>query len=241
VSFYEPLGDGRFTATPHTRGPWDPAFQHAGPPAALLGRELERCAPREDFVLARTTFEILRPIPVAEVAVSAQVVRPGRSVELLEGELSANGEVVIGYNRSGSGTDGKIAFMGRVFRTDGNGHLYQASGELMLKESLTNDYHNGSLFGQPAAGRQRWGDYSQVSVDPNDPRKFWLIGEFAREYNLPEFGHPGGTGGSRWSTWIAGINAAAVPEPATWAMMIAGFGMVGFAMRRSQKVKVSFA
>ena len=41
-AFYEPLGDGRFAATPHTRGPWDPAFQHAGPPSALLGRELER-------------------------------------------------------------------------------------------------------------------------------------------------------------------------------------------------------
>ena len=86
-----------------------------------------------------------------------------------------------------------------------------------------------------------WGDYSQVSVDPNDPNKFWLIGEFAREYNLTQFGHPGGTGGSRWSTWVAGINVAAVPEPASWAMMIAGFGMVGFAMRRSEKVKLSFA
>jgi hypothetical protein len=160
-----------------------------------------------------------------------------------QGSLAVNdvGDVVVGYNRSGLGPNGKIAFLARVFRPDTSGHLYQASGELLLKESLTNDYHNGSLFGQPAAGRQRWGDYSQVSVDPTDPRKFWLIGEFAREYNLPEFGHPGGTGGSRWSTWIAGINAAAVPEPATWAMMIAGFGMVGFATRRSQKVKVSFA
>ena len=91
MSFYEPLGDGRFASTPHTRGPWDPAFQHAGPPAALLGREVERCEPREGFVLARATFEILRPILVAEVEVSARVVRPGRSVELLEGELSADG------------------------------------------------------------------------------------------------------------------------------------------------------
>ncbi len=32
-----------------------------------------------------------------------------------------------------------------------------------------------------------------------------------------------------------------VPEPATWAMMIAGFGMVGAAMRRKQKVVTSFA
>lgn len=160
-----------------------------------------------------------------------------------QGSIAVNdqGEVVVGYNRSGLGPDGKIAFLARVYKTDPSGHLYQASGELMLKESLTNDYHNGSLYGQPAAGRQRWGDYSQVSVDPDDPSKFWLIGEFAREYNLAEFGHPGGTGGSRWSTWIAGINAAAVPEPATWAMMVLGFGFVGFGMRRTRNVTVSYA
>jgi hypothetical protein len=33
----------------------------------------------------------------------------------------------------------------------------------------------------------------------------------------------------------------AVPEPATWAMMIGGFGLVGGAMRRSRKASVSFA
>lgn len=33
----------------------------------------------------------------------------------------------------------------------------------------------------------------------------------------------------------------AVPEPASWAMMIGGFGMVGGAMRRRQKAAVSFA
>jgi hypothetical protein len=95
TAFYEPLGDGRFASTPHTRGPWDPAFQHAGPPSALIGRALERCEPRDDFVLARATFEILRPVPVAEVTVSARVARPGRSVELLEGELAAGGETVM--------------------------------------------------------------------------------------------------------------------------------------------------
>jgi acyl-CoA thioesterase len=95
VSFYEPLGDGRFASTPHTRGPWDPAFQHAGPPAALLGRALERCEPREGFVLARATFEIVRAVPVAEVRVAARVARPGRSVELLEGELTVEDEPVM--------------------------------------------------------------------------------------------------------------------------------------------------
>ena len=94
-AFYEPLGDGRFRSTSHTSGPWDPAFQHAGPPAALLGRELELCAPRDDLVLTRLTFEILRAVPVAELAVAARVVRPGRSVELLDGELTADGDTVM--------------------------------------------------------------------------------------------------------------------------------------------------
>jgi Thioesterase-like superfamily len=93
--FFVPLGDGRFAATPHTRGPWNPAHQHAGPPAALLGRALERCEPRDGMLLARLTFEILRPVPVGEVAVAAQVVRPGRSVQLLEGEIRAGGETVM--------------------------------------------------------------------------------------------------------------------------------------------------
>lgn len=34
-------------------------------------------------------------------------------------------------------------------------------------------------------------------------------------------------------------NNIAVPEPATWAMMIAGIGMIGFAMRRRGQVKTS--
>ena len=95
MSFYVPLGDGRFRSTEHTRGPWDPAFQHAGPPAALLGRAIEQCEPRKDFVLARATFEILRAVPVAEVRVAVRVARPGRSVEMLEAELTVEDEPVM--------------------------------------------------------------------------------------------------------------------------------------------------
>ncbi len=34
---------------------------------------------------------------------------------------------------------------------------------------------------------------------------------------------------------------AAVPEPASWAMMIGGFGLVGFALRQRSRVRASFA
>jgi hypothetical protein len=94
-AFYEPLGDGRFRSTEHTAGPWDVRSQHAGPPAALLGRALEGTEPRDGTLLARVTFEILGPVPVAEVEVESQVVRPGRTVELLEAQLSAGGRPVM--------------------------------------------------------------------------------------------------------------------------------------------------
>jgi len=94
-AFYVPLGGGRFRSTSHTAGPWDVRSQHAGPPAALLGRALEQTDPREGTLLARVTFDILGPVPVAEVEVEARVARPGRTVELLEAELRAEGRVAM--------------------------------------------------------------------------------------------------------------------------------------------------
>lgn len=81
-SFYEPDGDA-FLPQSHTRGPWDPRAQHAGPPAALLGRALETCEFRDAFAIARVTIEILRPVPLEPLEVRALVERSGRSVELL--------------------------------------------------------------------------------------------------------------------------------------------------------------
>ncbi|MBB5687110.1 hypothetical protein FHS49_003138 [Sphingobium boeckii] len=37
------------------------------------------------------------------------------------------------------------------------------------------------------------------------------------------------------------VNVAAVPEPAMWALMLIGFGMVGFAMRNRPKVTVAYS
>jgi Thioesterase-like superfamily len=86
-AFYERAGDG-FVATELTRGPWDPGAQHAGPPSALLGRAIEELDGGEGFQVARVTFEILRPVPIGPVQVKTEVVRPGRSVQMIEASLS---------------------------------------------------------------------------------------------------------------------------------------------------------
>jgi hypothetical protein len=93
-AFYEPAGNG-YLATGLTRGPWDPGAQHAGPPAALLGRELDLLPEAEDFQVCRITFEILRSIPIGPVEVEARIVRPGRRVQMLEAELRVDGETLM--------------------------------------------------------------------------------------------------------------------------------------------------
>ncbi len=94
-AFFRDEGDARYVPTELTRGPWDPDSQHAGPPAGLIGREVERLEGGEDRHVGRITFEILRPVPIAPLTVEARIVRPGRSVELVEASLSdAEGEVI---------------------------------------------------------------------------------------------------------------------------------------------------
>jgi hypothetical protein len=93
-AFYLPDGEDRYLATELTRGPWDPDAQHAGPPSALLGRELERLPDAADFQLGRVTFEILGPVPIGPALLSSRVLRPGRRVQLVEAELS-DGERVL--------------------------------------------------------------------------------------------------------------------------------------------------
>lgn len=79
--------DEWFEATGLTRGPWNPSHQHAGPPAALLSRAIDRVSALQDGQSVRLSFDILRPVPVAGVRVSTRVLRPGRRVELLEASL----------------------------------------------------------------------------------------------------------------------------------------------------------
>jgi Thioesterase-like superfamily len=93
-AFYEPEGSG-YLATELTRGPWDPGAQHAGPPAALLGREIELLPEAEEFQVCRVTFEILRSIPIGPVEVEARIARPGRRVQMIEAELRVDGEVLM--------------------------------------------------------------------------------------------------------------------------------------------------
>ena len=95
AAFYERRGANGYRSTEHTAGPWSTESQHLGPPSALLVRELEGCAPRDGMLLSRLVLDVLGPVPVADLEVSASVIRPGRSVELLAAELTHDGRAVL--------------------------------------------------------------------------------------------------------------------------------------------------
>jgi hypothetical protein len=167
---------------------------------------------------------------------------PDDTYDFYEGSLAVNsrGEFVVGYVRSGDAShpiDGNISIFARSYTTNANGTIRSTSGDILIKQSPVDDYHLGSPQGQPAAGRQRFGDYSSVSLDPTNDNRFYVINEFADFFNNAAGGNPAGSGFARFGTFVGiiGINQGVnggVPEPATWAMMITGFGFVGGAVRR---------
>src|SRR3954463_10193723 len=88
ASLYVPADDG-YEATALTIGPWDPGFQHAGPPAALLLREAEAASGIDGGQTVRLAYAFFAPVPVGPIRVSASVVRPGRRIELVEAVITA--------------------------------------------------------------------------------------------------------------------------------------------------------
>lgn len=83
-----------FVPSPYARGPWTREAQHGGPPAALLARAAERFEDGERMLVVRLTIELLRPVPLAPLALRTQFARPGKKVQLVATSLVA-GEVEV--------------------------------------------------------------------------------------------------------------------------------------------------
>ena len=74
-----------------------------------------------------------------------------------------------------------------------------------------------------------------------DPNGSWRL--FVRDYADYYVDAPGPGTGQIAGGWALSFyaEAAPAPEPAAWAMMVAGFGLVGGALRKRSRVSVRFA
>jgi acyl-coenzyme A thioesterase PaaI-like protein len=83
-----------FVPSEHARGPWDPEALHGGAPAALLTRAFQLQEPGAELPIARLNFELLRPVPSVPLSLTTRIVRPGRRVQELAGEIHAGEELI---------------------------------------------------------------------------------------------------------------------------------------------------
>ena len=95
INAYESLGSDRYRASVLTRGPWHPEHQHAGPPIALVCRAIEHTAAEHGLThIARLTSNLLRPVPIGELAIEVATDYAGRNAGHFSARLVASGKEV---------------------------------------------------------------------------------------------------------------------------------------------------
>jgi Acyl-CoA thioesterase C-terminal domain/Acyl-CoA thioesterase N-terminal domain len=98
MAYFHRTGGSTFRATEHVGGAWALDEQHVAPALGLLAHvvEADRDARRDDgLVVARLSYDILGTMPVDEVETAVRVLRPGRTIELVEATLTHAGRPAV--------------------------------------------------------------------------------------------------------------------------------------------------
>lgn len=121
----------------------------------------------------------------------------------------------------------RLSFYGGSYTPDSN------IGGIIASAGATTQTFSIPTATAPNAGNAQWTPFSLAFTAAGASTLITLAG------TNPGGGHPSFIGLDNVS--VDGVGA--VPEPTTWAMMLVGFGLVGFAMRRHPKVttRVSYA
>lgn len=104
--------------------------------------------------------------------------------------INSNGDICLGYSASSTSVMPEIRFTGRL------------SGDPLGTMPITEETIFSSSGVQTSLSR--WGDYTQMSVDPAEPDVFWYVNQYQPS-----------TGSFNWRTRIASIDFALVPVELT--------------------------
>ncbi|WP_433610327.1 thioesterase family protein [Prescottella agglutinans] len=98
MAYFKREGAHAFHPTSHVSGAWNEQEQHIAPAIGLLTHVVERDRDqrRDDgLVIGRLSYDILGTLPMDTVETSVSVVRPGRTIELVEATLSHGGRPAV--------------------------------------------------------------------------------------------------------------------------------------------------
>lgn len=91
--------DGTVTAyycsNVHAQGAWNPHEQHMAPATGVMCAELEQFMPRSDMRIGRISLDIFGLIHFGNFSICTRVIRPGKTIELIEAQMQAEGKTCI--------------------------------------------------------------------------------------------------------------------------------------------------
>jgi hypothetical protein len=121
----------------------------------------------------------------------------GSGIDTYYGNMTVDnaGNMIIGYSYSGPGdANHPAAYASSVYAVIPAGGTGLADGGVYLTQG------QGTFVQLDSFGRDRWGDYSGVAIDPTDSNSFWVFNEHATNTNS-------------WATTIGGmLLTTPVPE-----------------------------
>lgn len=98
MAYWHRTAPHTFTPTEHVGGAWDLATQHIAPALGVLAHEVETDRDRrrtDGLVVSRLSYDILGTVPIEPIDVAVEVLRPGRTIELVQATASHGGRAVV--------------------------------------------------------------------------------------------------------------------------------------------------
>lgn len=84
-----------YRSTQHAQGAWNAHEQHMAPATGIICAELEQFSPRSDVRIGRISLDIFGLIAGGEFSITTKVIRGGKTIELVESEMVAQGKTCI--------------------------------------------------------------------------------------------------------------------------------------------------
>jgi hypothetical protein len=147
-------------------------------------REFERLPAAEGLTLARATYEFLRPVPLGELVLDAEVIRPGRRVQLLEGSIRTPEGVEVVRARALQ----VLAAAGAAPSPDGapppspdHGHEHQPRAPhrpMFAPDAIEIRFVDGAFGGGPATAWFRLRHPLVAGEDPSPLQRLAAAGDF---------------------------------------------------------------
>ncbi len=98
MAYFEQTSPHTYQPTTHVGGAWQEDEQHIAPSLGLITHVVEqhRDARRDDaLALTRLSFDIWGVVPLEEVSIEVEVLRPGRTIELVQATMRHGKKTIV--------------------------------------------------------------------------------------------------------------------------------------------------